>query len=119
MSTCKYAFAPYVVECSYEGDCIHQRGGGSLGSHCAADGMAAGPISPNTCQFCNAPVFTDARAVGSVRQADGSLKHYHFDCLYAAYPDETDYQSLVLDLFSPNPAAAKRQLSEFYNKERE
>ena len=66
----------------------------------------------NTCQFCNETVFTDEREVGSVRKADGSLKHYHIDCLYEAYPSETNYQALVLKLFSPNPKADTNQLSE-------
>ena len=52
-----------------------------------------------SCQFCSKTVFADDRGVGSVRQADGSLKHYHLDCLYAAYPNETNYQALALKLF--------------------
>lgn len=51
------------------------------------------------CVICGAVVFDDQRRVGSVRQSDGSLKNYHMDCLYAEYPHETDYDSLVLRLF--------------------
>jgi hypothetical protein len=53
----------------------------------------------NTCQFCHETVFIDEREVGSVRQPDGSLKHYHIECLYAAYPTKTNYQRLVVKLF--------------------
>lgn len=67
----------------------------------------------NTCQFCNQTVFTDDRAVGSVRQADGSLKHYHIDCLYEAHPNETNYQALVFKLFSPDPRKAAEQMAEW------
>lgn len=54
----------------------------------------------NTCQFCHETVFDGARSVGSVRQQNGTLKHYHLDCLYKAYPEETNYQRLVVELFS-------------------
>lgn len=57
----------------------------------------------STCEFCQKEVFNDHRHVGSVWQTPQKLVHYHLACLYAAYPNEKDYQKLVIKLFKKTP----------------
>lgn len=42
----------------------------------------------NTCAFCKQQVFNDDRAVGSVRNAEKTLTHYHINCLAERYPQD-------------------------------
>ena len=56
-------------------------------------------LQVRTCEFCNGEVFDDDRQVGGVRQKDNSVRWYHLDCLYDKYPEETNYQRLVFELF--------------------
>lgn len=64
MNTCQFAFVPYIVECSFNGVCVHQAGGGSMGGHCEAPDGIQGPVAPKgitahqggfgTCPACGA-----------------------------------------------------------------
>ncbi len=44
--SCPFAFAPYILECSFPGDCIHQAGAGSLSGRCDAPNGTAEPVAP-------------------------------------------------------------------------
>lgn len=56
-------------------------------------------MTTSICEFCREPVFNDYRHVGTVVRLDDSMAHYHLVCLWDKYPDEEDYQELVIKLF--------------------